>query len=388
MIEYRQFINEFSDLDYKKKVINAFASYLDANLDTTYNKTTNKHENETLWWAIGDGNGAYKDKRLTVGTKNTNLTDDSEYKTLVFMVDDDYNLIAYLDAEEYGLLNNTQLQTGAENHLKKYAEWFVSGSKQNAEEVFGQATEVIKKFFADNELSDKTVNDTIAGYNSAEKARLKKQKDASGSYVYIKWNASDEQQLQELKLRRRKLLQARELLQKQMEDLTAVVEDPNSDKLEKAAAKREQKEVADQLVHVDELLKPIRIDIHDLEADKVKYLQYKQATAAQLSAREKDELRIAKLKQLKALGAKNGKAFSNEELFSMTDDAIQKWFTTFNMPTEVPVDTANVKTRKPRAIKTGDVKDSKAAVKANKEKEAKDLMKQKRAAFLARLRGK
>ena len=388
MIEYRQFINEFSDLDYKKKVINAFASYLDANLDTTYNKTTNKHENETLWWAIGDGNGAYKDKRLTVGTKNTKLTDDSEYKTLVFMVDDDYNLIAYLDAEEYGLLNNTQLQTGAENHLKKYAEWFVSGSEQNATEVFGQAVEVIKKFFADNELSTKTINDTIAGYNSAEKARLKKQKAASGSYIYVKWNKSDEQQLEELKTRRKALLKARKMLEIQMEDLTAVAEDPNSDKLEKADAKREQKEVADQLVHIDELLKPIRIDIHDLEEDKIKYLKYKLATAAQLSDSEKDMLRIDKLRQLKALGAQNRKAFSNEELFSMTDDAIQKWFTTFNMPTEVPVDTTKVKTRKPRAPKTGDVKDSKAAEKANKEKEAKDLMKQKRAAFLARLRGK
>ena len=385
MIDYRQFINEFSDLDYKKKVINAFASYLDANLGTTYNKTTNKHENEDLWWAIGDGNGAYRDKRLTVGTKNTKLTDDSEYKTLIFMVDDDYNLIAYLDAEEYGLLNNTQLQTGAENHLKKYAEWFVSGSEQNAQEVFGQAVALINKFFADTELADKTVKDTIAGYNSAEKARLKKQKAASGSYVYIKWNKSDELQLQELRTRRHALLKARKLLEIQMEELTAVAEDKRSKKFEREDAKRAQKEVAEQLTHIDELLKPIRTDIHDLEVDKLKYIKYKQATAAQLTADEKKDFRIIRLRQLKALGTKNGKAFSNEELYSMDDAAIQKWFDTFNMPTEAPIDTEKVKLRKPRKLKTGDVKDSKAAAAANKEKEAKDLLKKKRAAFLASL---
>lgn len=359
MIDYRQFLNEFSEKDYKEKVIKSFAAFLDKKLNTDYNPSTDKYENDYLWWAIGDGNGAYKDRRLTVGTKGSSLTDNNQYKTLVFMVDNDFNLLAYLDAEDNDLLNNTELLTKApENGIKPTARWFVSGSVENREKVFNAALGIINKFFADNDLLYTTVDDTVAGYTDAEKARLEKQIDSNGDYVYLTWNKSDELQLQDLKFRRRKLNKAIKLMTDEMDDLTAVVKDPTSSDEEIANAKKEQKAITDQYFEVKKQLDAIKMDIKDLEEDKVQYLKFKGKTA-HLTDREQQELRAIKNKELQGLAARNDVIFSDDDMKSFSDANVQQMLDQLKGGPETFA--ANTRLRKPRATKTGDVKDARAA---------------------------
>lgn len=386
MIDYRQFLTEFSDKDYKKKVIRNFAKYLEDNTGTTYNSTTDKYENDKIWWTVGNGNGAYKDERLTVGTKSSTV-DENNFKTLVFMVDDDFNLVAYLDAEENELLNNTELLTKAPDASgeKAYAKWFVSGSAAGNERAFAGALKVINQFFTDDSLQTTTVDDARAGYTDADNARLQKQIASNGDYVYLTWNKSDELQLQDLKSRASALRKAMKLMKDQMDDITAVVTDPTSSEEEVADAKKQQTQIAKQWFDSKEQLDKLKLDIKDFEEDKVKYLKFKNSgERSHINDREKQELRAINSRELQNLAARNDVVFSNDDLKSISDDKMQQMIDQLKGGAETFA--PNTKTRKPRKIKTGDVKDSRAAKAAADAKAAKAAKKKDDEDFLAALR--
>jgi hypothetical protein len=105
--DFRQYLAEGYDADEKSDVITDFGKYLETELGLTLDPETRKYSNGPLWFAIGTGNGKYRDRRITVGTNSSKLKSDEEWTTLNFMVSDMGELVAYLDAEDHGLLYNT-----------------------------------------------------------------------------------------------------------------------------------------------------------------------------------------------------------------------------------------------------------------------------------------
>ena len=74
--DFRQFLAEGYDADEKSDVIVDFAKYLETALGLTFDPETQKYQKGPLWFSVGNGNGEYHDRRLTVGTSNSGLKDD------------------------------------------------------------------------------------------------------------------------------------------------------------------------------------------------------------------------------------------------------------------------------------------------------------------------
>ena len=73
MRDLKTFLLEEYDKDDKRSVLEDFADFLDRQLNGEFDPKTNRHYGSALWWAIGNGDGAYLDSRMTVGIKNTQM---------------------------------------------------------------------------------------------------------------------------------------------------------------------------------------------------------------------------------------------------------------------------------------------------------------------------
>ena len=124
MKDYRAYINEgykYTAED-KADVLKNFSKYLDSKYG----------ENSTLYWSLGNGAGAYRDDRLTVGLK----TPGAHVKTVCFLVSDTGFLTAYLDAEDNDLLRNSPVSN-----------WSVGFSKASEMKAFEGARTIYRSVF-------------------------------------------------------------------------------------------------------------------------------------------------------------------------------------------------------------------------------------------------
>lgn len=372
MIDYRQFLREAYDLDDKKKVIKDFAKYLDDELDTTFNASTNRYENADLWWAIGNGDNKYMDDRLTVGTRTgvTKGKSDTAFKTLVFLVNDSGKLVAYLDAEDNDLLYNTELLTKApEGNLKAYAEWYVS-VKDGGKSAFSNATKLIKQFFENDELLFNTVDDATSNYSDDENARLAKALKSREEQTYVSWTGADEEQLQAMIIKARNLRKAIKILEDEMQE-NINKEKEALDKSEKLEYRQQQKDIAARVFELKNQLSTVRVDVKDLQQDKINYLKNKRdSEGTHLTGREQIELRNGLNKDLINKAARADLIMDPNDVASYPDKTVNNMLDILNgkvdTPEEKPVKlTKTGKVRKQRAIKTGDVADAKRSAEEN-----------------------
>lgn len=372
MIDYRQFLREAYDLDDKKKVIRAFANYLDNELDTTFNASTNRYENADLWWAIGNGDNKYMDDRLTVGTRTgvTKGKSDTAFKTLVFLVNDGGKLVAYLDAEDNDLLYNTELLTKApEGNLKAYAEWYVS-VKDGGKSAFSNAAALIRQFFENDELLFNTVDDATSNYSDDENTRLAKALKSREEQTYVSWTGADEEQLQAMVIKARNLRKAIKILEDEMQE--AINNEKEAiDKEEKQENRQQQKDIAARIFELKSELSKIRVDVKDLQQDKINFLKNKRdSEGTHLTGREQIELRNSLNKDLVNKAARADLIMDPNDVASYSDKTVNNMLDILNgkvdTPEEKPVKlTKTGKVRKQRAIKTGDVADAKRSAEEN-----------------------
>lgn len=356
MIDYRQFLAEGYDAEDKNDVLHDFATFLEERLNTVYDPKQKRYVSERLWFALGNGNGAYRDTRLTVGVKHSALKENETWRTLCFMVTDMGKLVAYLDAEDSEILDNTPVFD--EDDLgKKYAEWKLGVTDEQEQAAFAGAFAVINKFF-DDETLFKTNTDAIkSGYNVADKIRLDKAIASRQEQKYVNWSRYDEQQLQSLYVERKNLTQAIKILNDDFQD---AIGDKN---------KQLQKDIAVRIFDLKKRLKDVKTDIENMETDK---LEYTKQLKSHVSDASKRETRADNIKKL-GLDAEDAVAFSDQELADMAH------------PESVKL-TKTGKIRKQRAIKTGDVADSLEKEKARKAKATRDALKAELAAELAKTR--
>ena len=142
--DFRQYLAEGYDVEEKNDVIADFAKYLESALGTTFDPDSNKHVKGPLWFTIGTGNGEYHDRRITVGTTGSQLEKDEDWTTLNFMVSDMGELVAYLDAEDHGLLYNTPAFKKDAAGKKTMMKWSLGVSDEQMKAAFDAATEYIE----------------------------------------------------------------------------------------------------------------------------------------------------------------------------------------------------------------------------------------------------
>lgn len=358
MIDYRQFLAEGYDAEDKNDVLHDFASFLEGRLNTEYDPKTKRYVSRSLWFAIGNGNGAYRDSRLTVGIKHSALKEKEVWRTLCFLVTDMGKLVAYLDAEDSELLNNTQLFDEDDKLGKKFAEWKLGITAEQEQAAFVGAFGIIEKFFADETLYKANTDSITAGYNVADKIRLDKAKLSRQEQKYVNWSRYDEQQLQSLYVERKNLTQAIKIL---TDDMQEAIGDKD---------KQLQKDIAIRIFDLKKRLEDVKTDIANMETDKLEYTKQLKSHVSDASARE---TRADRIKML-GFDAEDAVAFSDEELADMAKSALKGKFTKTG------------KIRKQRSIKTGDVSDSIKDEKAKRAKATRDALKAELKAEMERMR--
>lgn len=350
--DFRKFLAEAYDADDKNDVIAQFGKYLETALGTTFDPDSNKHVKGPLWFTIGNGNGEYHDRRITVGTTNSQLENEEDWTTLNFMVSDMGELVAYLDAEDHGLLYNTPAFKKDAAGKKTMMKWSLGVSEEQLKNAFDNACEYIDEFFSDAAIGKGVADTARAEYDPLDKFRLMKaQKSRETADTTYSWTKDDEAQLNDA---RAELARVNKNIEYYTNAQAA------------AAAYGETGTVEDCKNKLEDLSKRkanLRQDIKDMETDKLKY----QKLFNVKNSREAGESRDMKIQ---ALGLDRGTAvgLSDEELSDMMKKTFKKDGTR----------------RKQRAVKTGDVSDAKAAEKRNKSKALQDELR----AELAALRSK
>lgn len=358
MIDYRQFLAEGYDAEDKNDVLHDFAEFLEGKLNTEYDPKQKRYVSKRLWFAIGTGNGAYRDSRLTVGIKHSALREEETWRTLCFMVTDMGKLVAYLDAEDSGILDNTPV-FDEDGDMKKYAEWKLGVTNEQERAAFAGAFSVIEKFFSDETLFNTNTDSIKADYSDADNERLDKAIASRQEQKYVNWSRYDEQQLQSLYVERKNLAHAIRILDDDMQD---AIGDRN---------KQLQQDIAIRIFELKKRYKDVKTDIENMETDKLEYTKQIRSHVSDASRRE---TRAANIKKL-GFEDNDAVAFSDQELADMS------------RPTDVKL-TKTGKIRKQRAIKTGDVSDylekKNAAEKKARDKQFED----KFAAFMSKRKGK
>lgn len=327
MIDYRQFLAEGYDADDKNDVLHDFAAFLEKHLNTTYDQKQKRYVSERLWFAIGTGNGAYRDSRLTVGIKHSALKEKEMWRTLCFMVTDMGKLVAYLDAEDSELLDNTPMFDETELG-KKLAEWKLGVTVEQEQAAFDGALNVIEKFFSDESLFKSNIEAIKSGYTAADNERLDKAIDSRQVQKYVNWSKYDEQQLQSLYTERKNLTKAIKILNDDMQD---AIGDKD---------KQLQKDIAIRIFELKKRLENVKSDIENMEIDKLEYTKQLRSHVSDASRRE---TRANNIKSSR-LDIEDSVGFSDQELADMAHPRTVKL-------------TKTGKIRKQRAIKTGDVAD-------------------------------
>lgn len=352
--DFRQFLAEGYSAEEKSDVIADFAKYLENALGTTFDPDLNKHVKGPLWFSVGNGNGEYHDRRITVGTTNTELQNEEDWRTLNFMVSDMGQLVAYLDAEDHGLLYNTPAFKNTAGG-KKLMQWNLGVTDEQMQAAFDGACEYIDEFFENIAVRNSMVMDTIAGYDPLDKFRLMKaQKSREEVDTTYAWTKDDEAMLNDTRSELARVNKSIEYytnakMAAESEGETGTVEMCNN-KLEDLAKRKAN----------------LKIDIKDMEADKLKYQKLFNVKGNRESAE-------ARQMKIQALGLDQGTAvgLSDEELTDMMHKTFKKDGTR----------------RKQRAIKTGDVgaaKEAESRAKSDEKKALRDKLK----AQLAALKGK
>lgn len=356
MIDYRQFLAEGYDAEDKSDVLHDFVAFLEDKLNTVYDPKQKRYVSERLWFALGNGNGAYRDTRLTVGIKHSALREEETWRTLCFMVTDMGKLVAYLDAEDSEILDNTPMFDEIDGG-KKYAEWKLGVTNEQEQAAFTAAYGLIEKFFKDETLFAANTDSIKAGYNVADNIRLDKVKASRQEQKYVNWSRYDEQQLQSLYVERKNLTQAIKILNDDMQD---AIGDRN---------KQLQKDIAIRIFELKKRLKDIKTDIENMETDK---LEYTKQLKSHVSDASKRETRADNIKKL-GLDAEDAVAFSDQELADMAHpDTVKR--------------TKTGKIRKQRMIKTGDVADSLEKEKTRKAKAVRDALRAELEAEMKKMR--
>jgi len=349
--DFRQFLAEGYDAEEKSDVIAKFAKYLETALGTTFDPDSNKHVSAPLWFTIGTGNGTYHDRRITVGTTNSQLEDKDQWRTLNFMVSDLGELVAYLDAEDHGLLYNTPAFKKDESGKKTMMKWNLGVTDEQMEVAFEKGVEYIDEFFEDAQVGKDVADATKAEYDPLDKFRLmkalKSREEADTTYS---WTKDDEAQLNDTRAELARVNKNIEFytnakMAAEAEGETGTVEDCNN-----------------KLEDLNKRKKNLRIDIKDLETDKLKY----QKLFVVKNDRERADARNM---MIQALGLDHNVAvgMSDAELSDMMHKTFKKDGTR----------------RKQRAIKTGDVSDAQAAESRAKSDEKKALRDKLRAQLAA-----
>lgn len=340
MKDLRTFLLEEYDADDKHSVLEDFAKFLSKRLNTFYDANANTYQNDKLWWAIGNGGGAYRDSRLTVGTKGTAVENDTDLITLSFLVSDNGKLIAYLDAEDHDLLYNTPaFEKNEVNGYKRLSQWDIGVTEEQEFAAFESALKIINKFFNDgNEMRNSIVDDATSSYSKQDLERLEKLLASRETQTFAVWDNVSESNLQSAYAEHKQLKQNIKYYEgaKQaaimVKDKTAVME---------ADTKLEE---------LNKRLSAVETDIADMEEDKLNYMKrFKDTkTRAQESEPERDK-------------------------------AAQDWEKTKHKFADALVGTPKLtktgNVRKQRTVKTGDVSDFEAKEQENARKEVKQKAK-------------
>lgn len=350
--DFRKFLAEGYDAEEKSDVIADFGKYLETALGLTFDPETNKYSKGPLWFTIGNGDGEYRDRRLTVGTSNSELKDGEEWTTLNFMVSDMGELVAYLDAEDHGLLYNTPAFKKDAAGKKTMMKWSLGVTDEQMKAAFDSATEYIDEYFADADVRKNITDTTKAEYDPLDKFRLMKAiKSRAAADTTFAWTRDDEAQLND---HRAELAR----VNKNIEYYT------NAKAAAEATGETDTAQDCDyKIADLSKRKANLKQDIKDMETDKLKY----QKLFNVKGERETEESRNMKIQ---ALGLDHGTAvgLSDEELSDMMKKAFKKDGTK----------------RKQRTVKTGDVSDAKAIEKRNKNKSLRDEL----AAELAAVKSK
>lgn len=338
MKDLRTFLLEEYDADDKHSVLEDFAKFLSKRLNTSYDAKAHTHQNAKLWWAIGNGGGAYRDSRLTVGNKSTAIENDTDLITLSFLVSDYGKLVAYLDAEDNDLLYNTPVfEKNEVNGNKRLSQWDVGVTEEQELAAFESALKLINKFFNDgNEMLQSIIDDATSSYSQRDLERLEKLLASRETQTFDAWDNVSESSLQSAYAEQKQLKQnikyyegAKQAAIK-VNDKTAVMEADT------------------KLEDLNKRLSAVETDIADMEEDKLNFMKsFKDATTrAQESERDKAAQDLEKTKQKFA-----------DELFG------------------APKLTKTGNIRKQRAVKTGDVSDFEAKEQEKARKEVKQKAK-------------
>lgn len=349
-MDFRQYLAEAYDADEKSDVIAKFAKYLEGALGTTFDPDSNKHVRGPLWFTIGNGNGKYHDRRITVGTTNTELENEEDWRTLNFMVSDMGQLVAYLDAEDHGLLYNTPAFKNTAGGGKKLMQWNLGVTDEQLKAAFDGACEYIDEFFENIDVRNSMVTDTIAGYDPLDKFRhMKAMKSRETPDTLYSWTRDDEEQLNDARTELARV-------NKNIEYYTALLKNVEATGGEDSTVELCNNKIADLTKRKTDL----KTDIKDLETDKLNYQKL-------FNVKGERENAASREMKIQALGLDRGVAagLSDEQLRDMMKKTFKK----------------NGERRKQRAIKTGDVKDAKAAEKDQKVKAMRDKLKAKLAAL-------
>lgn len=392
MRDLKTFLLEEYDVEDKRSVLEDFARFLNKKLNTSYDAVSNTYQNDKLWWAIGNGDGAYRDSRLTVGTRGTAVEADSDWMTLCFLVSDNGKLTAYLDAEDNDLLYNTPaFEKNEVNGYKRLSQWDVGVTEEQELAAFESALKIIDKFFNDGkEMLFDIIDNATSSYSPQDLERLEKLLASRENQTFDVWDNVSEDNLQSAYAEQKQLKKNIEYYEG-AKQAALMVKDRTS-----------VMEADTKLEALNKRLQAVETDIKDMEEDKLNYMKrFKDAkTQAQeseperrkhyisildLSEEEADKFTTDQLKDLaRKKFTKYGnirKRFRRGDMVTQAerDKATQDWEKTKQKFADdlfgTPKLTKTGKVRKQRAVKTGDVADLEAKEKENARKTAKQAAK-------------
>lgn len=387
MRDLKTFLLEEYDKDDKRSVLEDFADFLDRQLNGEFDPKTNRHYGSALWWAIGNGDGAYIDARMTVGVKKSQLKSEAEWRTLNFYVTDDGKLAAYLDAEDFNLLNNTPaFEKRPLSGTKLMWSFSLGITDEQLNKAFMGALLKIRTFFKDWAAADTITRDTIGTYSDADLERLDKLVDSRAEQEYTVWSDYDEDQLaefnKELRQRRKQLtdLQSSKLANQYGAKKAQQFEEDPSTYLDNI------KIIDGQIADTEKRIEKLKAEIKAMEVDKLRYMKKQQAlkdiAATRHTSREQQLERDDMIRQL-GLDMGSAAGYNNAQLADMIQR--NKLLGVLEMTPEDAEGKTNDeldamirkkftktgKLRKQRTIKTGDVKDHEANTEENIRKEVK-----------------
>lgn len=390
MRDLKTFLLEEYDVDDKLSVLEDFAKFLNDKLNTSYDAKSNTYQNDKLWWAIGNGNGNYRDSRLTVGTRRSALENDSDWMTLCFLVSDTGKLVAYLDAEDNDLLYNTPaFEKNNVNGYKRLSQWDVGVTKEQELAAFEGALQIIDKFFNDgSEMLNSIIDDTTSNYSEQDLDRLEKLLASRENQSFDVWDDVAEGNLQSAYAEQKQLKKDIKYYQG-AKQAAIMVKDKSS-----------IMDADKKLEDLGKRLSAVETDIADMEEDKLNHMKrFKDA-----EAREQEPERRKRLISALGLTADEANKFTTDQLRDLSHKKFTKYgnlrkrFRRGDMSTKDELDksaadwektkqqfadelfnapklTKTGKVRKQRAVKTGDIADFEAREKEKARKNAKQAAK-------------